>query len=388
MSIAGAIVLVVAAGILALVMANVLGWRRVGSEAATEPIAVLIPARNEEANLPACLESVLEQPAVAEILVADDGSTDRTGAIIAEYAARDARVRLIQPGPLPPGWCGKNHACFALAGQARSPWLLFLDADARLGPGAASRMVAVARRRQLTFLSCWPQLVMQSFAERLLMPMLHFVLLTLYPAPLAARRADAALGLAHGACILMHRQTYHEVGGHAAVRDELFEDTRLARLWREKGHRSLCLDGTGTVRVRMYDSLPAIWAGFRKNLFPAFRSQAGFAGFMTLHTGVFLLPFVLAALALDGSSAGLLFAAAAGCVMVARLLLAWRFGHPLWSALLHPLAQATLLLIALASWRRVTFGRGVDWKGRVYRAREAAPATHASSTTAAVKEAA
>lgn len=385
MWIAGAIIFGLAASALALVMFNVLGWRRVGSAASAEPVSILIPARNEEANLPACLESALEQPAVTEILVADDGSTDGTAAVIASYAALDSRVRLVRPGPLPDGWCGKSHACHALAAAARSPWMLFLDADARLGPGGASRMVAAARERQVTFLSCWPQLVMHGFAEKLLMPMLNFVLLTLYPAPLAARRNDPALGLGHGACILMHRETYHAVGGHSAVRDELFEDTRLARLWRERSQRSLCLDGTGTVRVRMYDSFPAIWRGFRKNLFPAFRTQGGFAAFMLLHLLVFLAPFVPATAALDGSTWTWWFTGAAVCVMTSRLLLARRFGHPLWSALLHPLAEAVLLLIAAASWYRVTFGRGVDWKGRAYRA---SVASAAAASAKPVKEAA
>src|SRR5690606_20059092 len=120
----------------------------------------------------------------------------------------------------------------------------------------------------LTFLSCWPQLEMRGLFERLLMPLLNFVLLTLYPAPLAASRDNRALGLAHGACILVRADIYRLLGGHESVKAELFEDTRLAQHWRATGHRSLCLDGTGTVRVRMYDSLSAIWGGFRKNLYP------------------------------------------------------------------------------------------------------------------------
>jgi chlorobactene glucosyltransferase len=157
------------------------------------------------------------------------------------------------------------------------------------------------------------------------------------------------------------------------VKAELFEDTRLAQIWRERGHRGLCLDGTGTVRVRMYDSLGGIWTGFRKNLFPAFRRQLNFWLFMIAHAGIFLLPFGLAWTALDGSTAGLLFAAAGAAVLMARIALALRFGHPLWSALLHPAGELFVLALGVASWLQVMTGRGVSWKGRRYRTKDNAP---------------
>lgn len=361
------IVLALSVGALAVVAFNAIGWRRVGNLTAPAKISVLIPARNEAENLPACLDSVLTQPGVIEILVADDHSTDGTPQIIQEYAVRDGRVKLVQPLVLPAGWCGKSHACHSLGAAASGDWLLFLDADARLAPSAAARMAAECGRRGLSFLSCWPELEMRGFAERFLMPLLNFVLLTLFPAPLATRRPDPALGIAHGACIMVLAEVYRRLGGHEPVKSELFEDTRLAQHWRAAGERSLCLDGTGTVRVRMYRSLGEIWAGFRKNLYPAFRSQAGFWTFMLLHASVFLLPSGLALLVLDGSMAGALFMAAALSVLLARLLLALRFGHPLWSVLLHPAAELFLLAIGLASWWRVVTGRGVEWKGRRYR---------------------
>lgn len=368
------VVLVLAAGALGVVALNTFGWRRVGGAVASARVSVLIPARNEEANLPGCLETVIAQETAAEILVADDHSTDGTVGVISSFAARDSRVRVVSPPVLPAGWCGKNHACHALAGEATGDWLLFIDADARLSPDAAARMVAECERRKLTFLSCWPQLEMRGFFERLLMPLLNFVLLTLYPAPLAVSRRDHALGLAHGACILVRADVYRRLGGHESVKSELFEDTRLAQLWRARGERSLCLDGTGTVRVRMYDSLSGIWSGFRKNLFPAFRGQTAFWLFMLLHSGVFFLPFSVAWLVMDGSTVGWLFTAAGVCVLLSRILLALRFRHPVWSALLHPVGELFLLAIGAASWWQVVTGRGVEWKGRRYRQTQGEPA--------------
>ncbi len=339
-----------------LVALNVTLWPRIRTDADSsgEEVSVLIPARNEEARLPATLEAVLSQPCVREVLVYDDHSGDGTAQVVEHYARLDPRVRRIPPQALPPGWCGKTFACHTLAQNAAFPWLLFLDADSILAPAAVGRIVAEALRRNVTLLSCWPRLELQSFWEKLLMPVLNFVVFSLYPAPLALwRRADPSLGLAHGALILVSRDAYSRVGGHAAVRDELFEDTMLARRWRQAGEVSLCLDGQDVVRTRMYQGLSQIWSGFQKNFRPAFHSATRFWLFLALHTVVFLGPFLA------------LHAPAAACVLAMRLLLALRFRHPLWSCLLHPVAEIFLVAIGLSSWWRASHG-GVEWKGRRY----------------------
>jgi glycosyltransferase involved in cell wall biosynthesis len=349
---------------LILALWNAMAWPKFTAVAPVRPglVSVLIPARNEEANLAACLESVLHQDAtVGEALVYDDHSTDVTPRILAEYAARDDRVRAVPSRPLPSGWSGKNFACARLAEESRGEWMLFLDADARLDDGAVARMVEEAHKRDVTLLSAWPSLTMASFWERALMPMLNFVVFSLFPAPLSLVRDDASLGLAHGACILVERAAYQAVGGHAASPDEIFEDQTLARLWRKRGRRGLCLDGQGIVGVRMYSSLSGIWSGFQKNFFPAFRHEASFWGFLLMHATLFLAPFVM----LFPIRAWPMFAAAALALAV-RATLVIRFGHPWMSVLLHPVAEAILIIIGLSSWRRCKNGRGVEWKGRRY----------------------
>ncbi|HEY0097505.1 MAG TPA: glycosyltransferase [Pyrinomonadaceae bacterium] len=377
------LLLIPAAALLFVAVWNALAWPEVAAEGSVAPevaegaaarVSILIPARNEETNLPACLDAALAQgEIVRELLVYDDHSTDATSEIIEQYAQRDARVRSVPAETLPAGWCGKTFACAQLAASARGDWLLFLDADARLGAGAASRMLAEAERRRLTLLSCWPALELSSFWERALMPLLNFVVFTLYPAPLALRRADASLGLAHGACLLAHRSTYALVGGHGAVRDQLFEDVRLAQLWRARGQASLCLDGQGIVSVRMYRSFAEIWRGFQKNFFPAFRRETSFWLFMSLHLTLFLLPSILAPFVLTrgavfGGDAATLILLLLFCVLAMRAALALRFKHPWWSVLLHPCGEAILLALGLSSWWRCKSGRGVVWKGRRYRA--------------------
>jgi len=344
--------------VLAVVTANVLLWPKVGLRRSNSRarLSVLIPARNEEQTLPSCLEAVLAQDGVAEVLVYDDHSVDGTAAVAARYARRDARVRLISPSPLPRDWCGKPFACQRLAEEATGDWLLFLDADVRVTPGSLGAVLQEAEERRVTLLSCWPGLDMHGFWERVLMPLLNFVVLTLYPVPLALRRNDASLGLAHGALMLAHRDAYRRVGGHAVVKGELFEDTALARAWRERGEVSLCLDGQQVVRTRMYRSLREIWHGFQKNFYPAFPRPLSFWAFLTLHGVVFLGSFLV------------LNPAAAGCVLLMRLLLSIRFKHPLWSVLLHPAAEAFLLALGVSSWWRFRHGSGVEWKGRRYQA--------------------
>jgi glycosyltransferase involved in cell wall biosynthesis len=360
------IFLTLSASILLVVLWNVAAWPGFPDEGRTGPraVSVLIPARNEESNLAGCLDSaVMQKETVGEILVYDDHSTDRTAEIIREYAARDRRVRLVEASPLPDGWCGKTFACARLAEEAGSEWMIFLDADARLKDGAAERMLEEARRRGVTLLSAWPALRLVSFWEKSLMPMLNYTVFTLFPGPLSLARWDASLGLAHGACILAERASYFEVGGHAAVRDQVFEDQRLAHLWRARGKRGLCLDGQDTVVVRMYSSFEEIWSGFRKNFFPAFRRESSFWLFLLLHSAVLLGPLVL----LAWTRAWPVWVAA-GCVLAQRALLALRFKHPLWSVILHPVAGIILIALGLASWWRCKSGRGVEWKGRRYHA--------------------
>jgi glycosyltransferase involved in cell wall biosynthesis len=352
-----------------LVLVNMLFWPRVGRGAESSPraVSVLIPARNEEDNLAPCLDAVLAQgDAVAEVLVYDDHSTDGTAAVVARYAVRDRRVSAVPAEPLPDGWCGKPFACDRLAASAASPWLLFLDADARLLPGAVTRIAAEAERRRATLLSCWPGLHLGGFWEKLCMPLLNFSVFTLYPAPVAFRTDDAKYGLAHGACMLADRDAYRRTGGHAAVRDEIFEDTRLARHWRKAGERSLCLDGQDVVRVRMYDSLAGIWNGFQKNFYPAFQHERNFWLFFIFHAACFFVPFVFAPTGIKPVPTWCLSISAA-LVLLGRFAMALRFRYPWWSPLLHPFAEALLLLLGLASWRRCVTGRGVEWKGRRYR---------------------
>ncbi|HRK34109.1 MAG TPA: glycosyltransferase family 2 protein [Candidatus Hydrogenedentes bacterium] len=369
------IVCLACAGVAAMVAVNVRFWPRARHRQAIGDgvVSILIPARNEAERIGPCIESALAQGrVVGEVLVYNDHSEDKTVAVVESYATRDPRVRVIAPQPLPEGWCGKNFACFRLAQAATCPWLMFLDADTRIAPETAEIAVSEAEQRGATLLSLWPGLDLVGFSERLLMPMLHFIVFSLYPAPLAFTRRDASLGIAHGACMLAHRATYISIGGHEVVHDEIFEDTRLARAWRERGELSLCLDGQDCVRVRMYGSFGEIWRGFLKNFYAAFHGAFYFFLFLLFHVVVVLLPFVMLGIAPLAGLTVVPWILAAGLIVFSRMLLAFRFRQPLWSCLAHPVSESVLVALGVASWWRCVSGKGVVWKGRSYRGGESA----------------
>lgn len=364
------VIFALCAGALALTIYNMLVWPRVASFGSrpSASVSILIPARNEERNIVPCIESALAgSAAVTEVAVYDDHSTDATAARVLELAAGDRRVLLLPPQPIPAGWYGKPFACSQLAARAAGHWLLFIDADTRLKPGAADRIAAEAERRDASFLSCWPGLDLGGFWEAIFMPMLNFVVFTLFPAPLSFKMNMPSLGLAHGACIIARKADYDRIGGHALVKNEVFEDTLLARAWRAAGLRSLCLDGQEVIRVRMYASLPEIWRGFKKIAYPAFRREFTFWSFLAFHAAAFVSPFVVAAADAAGGSVSSLAWGAAIATLAIRAIQARRFNYPLWSVLFHPIAECALIALSLASWWRCRIGGGVEWKGRTYR---------------------
>lgn len=355
------IVLLILGSIFFTTILNIFFWQKIQNSSSEIPdtVSVLIPARNESENIIPCLKLIVHQRNVNEVLIYNDHSDDDTAELVKEFSKTHTLVRLLDPLDLPEGWTGKNFACYQLALNAKSDWLLFIDADTRLSPQAISGILEQAKKWKATFVSCWPGLEMLTFWEKLLMPLLNFFVYIIYPAPISFQYDMPSLGIAHGACIMIKRETYNKIGGHVKVQNKIFEDTELARLWRKEGERSLCFDGQEVVRVRMYKSFMDIWIGFQKNFYPGFNSSFSFWLFLLFHTVLFLLPFFF----LLSSSYFLIMAIS---VWLIRILLAVRFKHPIWSAILHPIGEIFLIMLGIASWWHFEKGKGVQWKGRVY----------------------
>lgn len=355
-------------GLFALILDNLRRFERLvpaGPEAHGARVSVLVPARNEERNLEACLDGLRAQAdSMLEIRVLDDDSQDRTAEIVREAAAHDPRIALLAGKALPEGWKGKNHACWQLAAEASGDWLLFLDADVRLAPGAVASALAMAEAREADLLSVFPEQDCRTLGEKLFVPMLGFVLLTFLPFRLLDR-PDPSLAAANGQFMLFRKDAYRAIGGHEAIKAEIVEDIVLARRIKHHGKRLILADGTGSVSCRMYRSFGEIWHGFSKNLYPAFGGKPlPFVFSMGLVTLLFLAPWGLLAVSEARTGAFLAVLLALGM----RLALAWRLRQSPWAILGHPVAIGFLLALGLRSFWVARSGRTVPWKGRSYSA--------------------
>ena len=199
-------------------------------------VSILIPARNEEENIAACVEAALaSKDAAIEVVVLDDHSDDRTAPIVEALARADPRVRLERAPPLPAGWCGKQHACHVLAQRSLYPVLLFIDADVRLAPEAAGAAAGFLLSRNIGLASGFPRQLTEGAAERLMIPLIHVLLLGYLPVALMRRRFDVGLGAGCGQFIIVRKDAYRRAGGHAAIRTSLHDG--LARI----SHREGCI---------------------------------------------------------------------------------------------------------------------------------------------------
>jgi glycosyltransferase involved in cell wall biosynthesis len=230
-------------------------------------VSIIVPARNEEASLPACLESLTAQTGVRfEIIVVDDASTDRT----CEIALSFTGVQVVFPRALSKGLSannvtGKNNAVIAGAKNACANWLLFTDADTVHLPGSLARALNEARKARADLLSYSPEQLVVGFAERAVMPVIFAELAAQYP-PEKVRDPNSGIVAANGQYILVRREAYDAVGGHAAVATEILEDVALARRFREAGKRVYFRYGGDAVRTRMYRNWAQLREGWTKNL--------------------------------------------------------------------------------------------------------------------------
>ena len=367
-------ILVFLGALLFMAFANLLGMRRLKRLPALIPapfVSVLVPARNEAANIEACVRSLLDQEyANYELIVLDDQSTDGTAGILAGLTARTSRLRLISGGPLPEGWVGKNWACHQLALAARGDFLLFTDADTRHHPGMLCDALALAVASRADLLSGMPAQETGSWAEKLAVPMIPWMAHATAPIPLV-RLWPFEFGVnAIGQFMLFRRRAYERIGGHAAVRASVIEDFALPRRVKRFGLRWDLVDASARVRTRMYHSLGEVWDGYTKNLFAAFYYRLPAFTFVWLWmlyvTWVPLIGLLLQAAGrpLPGFSPALaLVAYAVDCLL--WLLSDLRFGLPAWQAFLHPLTVAFFAAVAVRSASRHLRRRPVEWKDRL-----------------------
>lgn len=339
-------------------------------------VAIIVPARNEVGNIEICLAGLSAQRGLAagsSITVVDDASQDGTAEAVRRAALSDARISLIEAGPLAAGWMGKPHACWRGAVPGNAEWLCFIDADVRAAPELVPTAIETAERDGIDMLSLTPFQELGSFWERLIIPAGLVMIACAKDLRLIDDPHSPEVS-ANGQFLLIRRDVYFAVGGHEAVRDEICEDKALAALVKQAGRRFRLLGAEHLAHTRMYTDLASLWEGFSKNAVEimgdgATTTAAASAG-LVLAWAALLLP----ALALFNVSQQPSIAAGIGCTLAlsgsvaalgVQIGTARHFRIPAVYGLLFPCAYSA---VAVLAWRSVAMRRNgrVTWKGRIY----------------------
>jgi len=229
-------------------------------------ISAIVPARDEEAVIGACVTSLAEQAEIAEILVVNDQSNDGTVAAVRRAAAEIPKLKLLEAGKLPEGWVGKNNAVWRGAAEARCKWLLFTDADAEFLPGATARALQIAQESDAALVSFSPEQVTGTWYEKALIPFVYCRLARHFSFKDVNDPKNRAAA-ANGQFLMIRRDVYDAIGGHAAIAGEVLEDVALARNAKSAGYPIWFGSGKGVVKARMYRSFAAMREGWKKNLY-------------------------------------------------------------------------------------------------------------------------
>ena len=352
------------------------GWGSRGARAMDTggiAVTVCIPARNEAANIEACVRSALAcGGAEVEVCVYDDQSTDGTGDILRRLAAEDSRVRVVPTHPLPEGWNGKMWGCDRMGRAARGTWVLFTDADVRLAPQCLAASLSAAQSLGCDLLSTVPRQVTGSWSEDAVVPLIHYVLLGYLPMGRMRTTRDPAASAGIGQFLFVRREAWLSIDGYARFPGTMHDGIRMPRELRRSGMRTDLFDGTALAEVRMYRGLAQVWRGFAKNAYEGLGSPWLLLLVTALHLLGQVAAWAIVAAATAAAAMGMsapavpaALAAGALCAQLAhRIILRRAFGHSWRAVLLHPVGLAMLTAIQWHSLWLSMRGRR-EWRGRV-----------------------
>ena len=334
-------------------------------------VSLLIPARNEEAIIREAVEFALGSKGVnLEIIVLDDNSEDRTAEIVRSLSAFDSRVRLASAPSLPPGWCGKQFACFVLSTLATHDILCFIDSDVRLQPDGLARMVAFLKESKAGLVSGFPHQELGTFFEKLLLPLMHFLLLSFLPIDIMRRETAPSLAAGCGQIFVADRAAYFQAGGHAAIRTSRHDGITLPKAFRRAGLQTDLCDATPVADCRMYHNAREVLSGLLKNANEGIAAPVRIFVFSALlgvgHILPFLLPFFVDRKSPHAVALYALSLIACALSLLPRVLASFRYRQPLFQALLHPFAIVVFLGLQWQARFRDVTGTPAVWKGRSY----------------------
>jgi len=332
--------------------------------------SVLVPARNEEANIGRCAGDLLAQDYPDfQVIVLDDNSTDRTWQILQELATRDPGLVLMKGKPLPDDWLGKHWACSQLAEAANGELLVFVDADTFHEPGmlrgAASAMIA----EDTCLISALPRQIVVSWSELLSIPAFYLGMLCGVPLELTRLQRNPLLFAILGQFLVFRRDAYDAAGGYAAVRHNVVDDIAIGRRVHAMGLKYKLLDGGGLVSCRMYRDFNQTWKGLTKSTFATFNFDPYFITLMYMLVLIFYVsPPIVLGIGLAQPQIPLEITVMAGIAVFLNLVL-WtvsnmRFHFPLYVVLFYPFSAIFMTVIAFASMILTMQGKAL-WKGRL-----------------------
>jgi chlorobactene glucosyltransferase len=348
-------------------------------------VSLLVPARNEEAHIELCVRSLVGQHYERlEVLVLDDQSSDATAAIVQRVIdelspAQRGRLRLLRGEQLPPGWVGKNFACYQLFQQAQGDYLFFTDADTVHAPGIVRAVIDCMQALKVDLLTAQAEHDLKGIGERLIEPLISFRIFTLLPLMLVSWLPDPILSTGNGPLLCFRRVAYTAIGGHRSIKERILEDLSLARAIKAAGYRMAYVDAHEMLYCHMYTSFAKTWVGFSRTFF-AFYSYSLIGAFAIIMFDfmLFVVPLLLllwslfAPLPLTVIQFSL---GSYGIAVLMRLLLAIRLARSqklltLLFCFLHPATILLGSLILLNSIRWYYRKLGTEWKGRYYPSQE------------------
>ncbi len=327
----------------------------------TDLVSILIPARNEESNVSNLLNSLKEQDYNhIEVIVLDDDSEDNTFEIVSNFCEQDLRFKVLKGEKLKDGWLGKNFACHQLSLAAKGKYLLFLDADEVVENGLINNAIHRIKQGNLKLLSLFTNQIMLTFGERLVIPLMHYLLLNTLPLRMVRLAQNSALSAASGQFMMFEASSYHTHHWHAQVKDKIVEDIEIMKLVKTYQYPAEALLANGYIKCRMYTGYGEALNGFGKNLLAGFNYNI--AGLLCYLLLIIVGP-VFIAIYLNYA---LLFFAVT-LIILTRIMISLASGqNVVLNILLHPLQMLSLVVVAFISVKK-HLAKKTDWKGRIIR---------------------
>ena len=320
-----------------------------------EAVGVLVPMRNEAANVEGLIATLAAQKGSFRFYLLDDNSEDQTFELLQHFTKADSRFTVIKGTALKDKWVGKTWALQQLFDASSEEILVSIDADVRLTNDAINKAVTALNSAQLDFISPYPRQIAKTFAERLIQPLLQWSWLTTVPLRYAEKSGQKSMAVANGQFFVVRRPALTSIGGYQSVKHAVIDDVFLARELVKNGSCGTVINGSDIAETRMYASWNQIESGYGKSLSKAFGSILG-----ALFVVVFLFATSIAPLVLGllGNPYGWLgFAAIVG----SRVLSAIKSRGKVLDSVLHPISVLALVYLIVYSYLR----RGsIQWKGR------------------------